>query len=193
MKKIAVFCGSSSGTDPVFVRQATLLGQTLAKQNIEIIYGGARVGLMGALANGALSEKGRVTGVIPHFLKGKEIAHDNLTELIVVETMHERKMKMNELSDGVIALPGGLGTLEEFLEMLTWAQLGLHKKPVAVFNISGFYDALINLVRTMRDKGFLKESNRKMLLISDNIEDLLEQMNHYVAPTVGQWITKERI
>jgi uncharacterized protein (TIGR00730 family) len=193
MKKIAVFCGSSAGTDPVFVKQATLLGQTLAKQNIEIIYGGARVGLMGALANGALSEKGRVTGVIPHFLKGKEIAHDNLTELIVVETMHERKMKMNELSDGVIALPGGFGTLEEFLEMLTWAQLGLHKKPVAVFNISGFYDALINLVRTMRDKGFLKETNRKMLLISDNIEDLLEQMNHYVAPTVGQWITKERI
>jgi uncharacterized protein (TIGR00730 family) len=191
MKSITVFCGSSFGTDKIFEEQAYLLGETLAKLKIDLIYGGANVGLMGTVADGALANGGKVIGVLPHFLQTKEIAHQHLTELILVETMHERKTKMNELCDGVIALPGGFGTLEEFFEMLTWSQLGLHKKPVAILNINGFYDALIHLVETMVSKGFLKKVNQKMLIESDNITDLLEKMNNYKAPDTGKWITKE--
>lgn len=192
MKNITVFCGSSFGTDTIYEEQAFLLGQTLAKQNIQLIYGGSETGLMGTIANGVLSENGKVTGVLPYFLQAKEIAHKSLTELILVETMHERKTKMNELCDGVIVLPGGYGTLEEFFEMITWAQLGLHKKPIGILNIDGFYDDLIRLVQTMVDKGFLKQVNRDMLLISDTIDELLEKMRNYQAPTVGKWISKDQ-
>lgn len=193
MNKVTVFCGSSGGTDEVYKTQATLLGKKLAKQKIALIYGGAKVGLMGALADGALSKGGTVIGVLPHFLKAKEIAHGQLTELILVDSMHERKTKMNELCDGVIALPGGFGTLEEFFEMLTWGQLGLHKKPMGILNIDGFYDQLIDLVQGMVDKGFLKPVNQQMLLYSDNIDELLQKMNQYTAPTVGKWISKETV
>ena len=190
MKSITVFCGSSFGTENVFKTQATLVGKTFAEQNIKLIYGGANVGLMGAVADGVLNNGGKVIGVLPHFLKSKEISHDNLTELILVETMHERKTKMNELCDGVIALPGGFGTLEEFFEMLTWAQLGLHRKPIGVLNIDGFYNPLFKMVQTMVTKGFLKEINQQMLLISENIEDLLDKMRNYNQPNVGKWIDK---
>jgi uncharacterized protein (TIGR00730 family) len=193
MKSITVFCGSSFGSDRIFEEQATLLGQTLAKQNIQLIYGGSNTGLMKAVADGALNAGGKVIGVLPHFLQSKEIAHKNLTELILVETMHERKTKMNELCDGVIVLPGGYGTLEEFFEMITWAQLGLHKKPIAILNVDGFYTDLINLTKTMVDKGFLKQINYDMLLISDNIEELLEKMRNYDAPSVGKWISKDEV
>lgn len=193
MKRITVFCGSSKGYEGTYMLHATRLGQILAKQNIELVYGGASVGLMGAIADGALSEGGKVIGVLPRFLKAKEIAHEGLTELILVESMHERKTKMNELCDGVIALPGGFGTLEEFFEMLTWAQLGLHKKPIGILNIDGFYNPLITLAQTMVDKGFLKEANQQMLLMSNSIEDLLNKMRNYVAPTVGKWIDKETV
>jgi uncharacterized protein (TIGR00730 family) len=193
MKSITVFCGSSFGSDEIYKEQATLLGQTLAKQNIQLIYGGANVGLMGAVADGVLQEGGKAIGVLPHFLQSKEIAHQDLTELILVETMHERKTKMNDLCDGVIVLPGGYGTLEEFFEMITWAQLGLHKKPIAILNIDGFYDDLIKLVQTMVDKGFLKQINKEMLLVSDSIDELLEKMRNYQAPTVGKWISKEEV
>lgn len=193
MKSITVFCGSSFGSHDIYKEQAFLLGQTLAKQNIQLIYGGADVGLMGAVADGTLSENGKVTGVLPHFLQSKEIAHKNLTELILVETMHERKTKMNDLCDGVIVLPGGYGTLEEFFEMITWAQLGLHKKPIGILNIDGFYNDLMSLVQNMVDKGFLKQVNRDMLLISENIDDLLEKMRNYEPPTVGKWISKEEV
>jgi uncharacterized protein (TIGR00730 family) len=193
MKSITVFCGSSFGSDSIFEEQATLLGQTLAKQNIQLVYGGSNTGLMKAIADGALNSGGKVTGVLPHFLQSKEIAHKELTELILVETMHERKTKMNELCDGVIVLPGGFGTLEEFFEMITWAQLGLHKKPIAVLNIDGFYDDLIKLIQTMVDKGFLKQINREMLLMSDNIDELLEKMKNYQAPAVGKWISKDEV
>lgn len=193
MKSITVFCGSSFGSDEKYKEQATLLGQTLAKQNIQLIYGGANVGLMGAVADGVLNEGGKAIGVLPHFLQSKEIAHNNLTELILVESMHKRKTKMNDLCDGVIALPGGFGTLEELFEMITWAQLGLHKKPIAVLNIDGFYDDLIKLVQTMVDKEFLKQTNQEMLLVSDDIDELLEKMRNYKAPTVGKWISKEEV
>lgn len=193
MKSITVFCGSSFGTDDIFREQAFLLGETLAKQQIQLIYGGADTGLMGTVADGTLNAGGKVTGILPHFLQSKEIAHKNLTELIIVETMHERKTKMNDLCEGVIVLPGGYGTLEEFFEMITWAQLGLHKKPIGILNIDGFYDDLIRLVQTMVDKGFLKLVNRDMLLISSNIDELLEKMRNYEAPTVGKWISKDEV
>jgi uncharacterized protein (TIGR00730 family) len=191
MKRITVFCGSSFGTDGIYEKQAFRLGEILAERKIGLVYGGASVGLMNALANGSLSKGGQVTGVLPVFIKDKGIAHKNLTELILVDTMHERKTKMNELSDGVIALPGGFGTLEEFFETLTWGQLGLHRKPVGLLNINGFYDSLKILVQRMVNDGFLREANRKMLLVSDDIEDLIDQMETYIAPTVDKWIIRE--
>ena len=193
MKRITVFCGSSNGTDDVYKSCAIELGKALAQQNIELVYGGAKVGLMGAVADGALAGGGKVIGVLPHFLSTKEIAHEQLTELIRVESMHERKTKMNELCDGVIALPGGFGTMEELFEMLTWAQLGLHKKPIALYNVNGFYDDLITMIQVMVSKGFLKEINQKMLLVSSDVNDLLAQMKTYIAPEVGKWITKETV
>lgn len=190
MNKISVFCGSSFGTDKIFEIKAKQLGEKLAEESIELIYGGANVGLMGAVADGVLSKGGKVTGVLPSFLKSKEIAHEGITELIIVNTMHERKSKMSELCDGVIALPGGFGTLEEFFEMLTWSQLGIHEKPIGILNINGFYDDLISLLNKMVEKGFLKEPNRKMILISENIDDLLKKMKNYDAPKISKWISK---
>lgn len=191
MNRITVFCGSSFGTDNDYELQANELGNKLASENIELIYGGANVGLMGAVANGALEKSGKVIGVLPDFLKSKEIAHNGLTQLIIVESMHERKTKMNDICDGVIALPGGFGTLEELFEMLTWGQLGLHKKPIGILNINGFYNHLIAFLDEMTEKGLLKEANRKMVLVSDNIDDLLAKMKTYQAPTTGKWITKK--
>lgn len=191
MKRITVFCGSSIGSLEEFKSEANRLGQTLAKNNIELVYGGAKIGLMGTVADGVLQEGGKAIGVLPHFLSSKEIAHDQLTELILVESMHERKTKMHELCDGFIALPGGFGTMEELFEILTWAQLGLHKKPIGLLNTKGFYDHLMILIQNMVDNGFLKKMNQDMLLVSDDIDDLLKQMNNYVAPEVGKWIKEE--
>ena len=190
MKRITVFCGSSSGNEKEFGLQAYSLGQLLAKQNITLVYGGAKVGLMGDVANGVLDGGGEAIGVLPHFLKQKEIAHEQLTKLILVESMHERKTLMNDLSDGVIALPGGFGTLEELFEMLTWAQLGLHKKPIGILNINGFYDSLLLMIHTMVEKGLLKKINQEMLLISSDSNELLLKMKNYTPPTVAKWINK---
>jgi len=191
MKRISVFCGSSSGTGQTYGNQAFKLGEILAERKIGLVYGGANVGLMNAVADGSLSKGGEVTGVLPVFFKNKGLAHKNLTELILVDTMHERKTRMYELSDGVIALPGGFGTLEELFEILTWGQLGLHRKPAGLLNINGFYDSLKILTKTMVENGFLKETNRKMILISDDIENLLDQMENYTAPDIDKWIIRE--
>lgn len=191
MKRITVFCGSSFGTDNDFQIKAYKLGETLAQQNIELVYGGANVGLMGAVANGALKNSGKVIGVLPEFLKTKEIAHNGLIQLILVKSMHERKTKMNELCSGVIALPGGFGTLEELFEMLTWGQLGLHKKPIGLLNVNGFYNELMAFLNQMVEKGLLKAENRNMVLVSDQIDELLAKMKNYKAPQTGKWITKE--
>ena len=193
MKSVTVFCGSSAGSEEIYRTEAEQLGKTLAKQNIKLIYGGAKVGLMGAVANAVLKAGGEVIGVLPRFLRSKEIAHDGLTELILVESMHERKTKMHQFSDGVIALPGGFGTLEELFEMLTWAQLGLHKNPIGLLNVNGYYDALILLVQSMVDKGFLKMVNQQMLLSSNNVFELLQIMKEYVAPEVGKWISDDKV
>lgn len=191
MKRITVFCGSSPGEEPVYMEQAYRVGQTLGKQNIELVYGGARVGLMGAVADGVLSEGGRVIGVLPKFLGSKEIAHSGLTELMMVNTMHERKLKMNELCDGFITLPGGFGTMEELFEVLTWGQLGLHHKPMGILNVKDFYTHLLKLSQHMVDHGFLRKINQDMILVSDRIDDLLHQMQVYQAPPAPQWITDE--
>lgn len=193
MKSITVFCGSSSGSESIYHEQAILLGKTLAASKIRIVYGGAKVGLMGAVANAALSEGGNVVGVLPRFLRSKEIAHQGLTELIMVESMHERKTKMHDLSDGIIALPGGFGTLEELFEILTWAQLGLHKKPIGLLNIDGYYDHLNMLLQHMVDKRFLNEINQQMLLISSKPDDLLEKMRNYKAPVIAKWISDDEV
>ena len=193
MNRITVFCGSSKGSDPAFEDQAYNLGQKLALEHIELVYGGANVGLMGAVANGVLENLGNAIGVLPSFLKSKEIAHNGLTELIIVDTMHERKIRMNELCDGVIALPGGFGTLEELFEMLTWGQLGLHTKPIGILNINGFYNDLINFLDNMVSQGLLKDANRKMVLVSEHIDDLLTKMKTYEPPKIGKWITNKTV
>jgi uncharacterized protein (TIGR00730 family) len=191
MKNIAVFCGSSEGYDESYREMAYTLGSMLADKGIGLIYGGGRIGLMGAVADGALSNGGRVTGVIPGFLQTKEIGHEGLTEMIVVDTMHQRKLKMNDLCDGVITLPGGWGTMEEFFEMLTWGQLGLHTKPIGVLNINGYYDSLSALCNIMVQEGFLQECTRNMLLISQSIDELLDMMYNYTPPELPKYIDKQ--
>lgn len=188
MKSISVFCGSSTGLDEKFISETVKLGKYLAKNDILLVYGGSNVGLMSILADSTLNEGGKVTGVIPSFLVSKEIAHKGLTAMLIVEDLQERKAKMDELSDGVIALPGGFGTLDELFEMLTWAQLGLHKKPVGILNINGYYDDLCNLLTKMTEKGLLKEVNKQMLLVADTVEELIFKMENYVAPNVDKWI-----
>ena len=191
MKSVCVFCGSSMGNSPLYAETAYGLGKLLAENKIRLIYGGAKVGLMGTVADGALQHGGEVTGVLPRFLSGKEIAHSGLTELILVESMHERKMKMSELAGGFIALPGGMGTMEELCEILTWSQLGLHRKPAGVLNINGYFDFLLQLFRKMVEEGFLREKHHHLLLYADKADDLLEQMQQYQAPTVEKWLTKK--
>lgn len=193
MKKVTVFCGSSDGNNSAYREQAIALGEELAKREIGLVYGGAKVGLMGSIADAVLKDGGEVIGVLPNFLQTKEVAHDHLTELFLVETMHERKLKMNELCDGVIALPGGFGTLEELFEMLTWGQLGLHSKPVSILNTNGYYDDLIELIDKMVASRFLKKLNQDMLIVENDVEILLDKMQNYQAPKVAKWITKEQV
>ena len=184
MKSICVFCASGLGNNPVYGEKAFELGKLLAEKNIATVYGGANIGVMGKLADGALSAGGKVLGIIPDFLKKKEIAHDGLAELITVKTMHERKALMQEKSDGFITLPGGFGTMEELFEILTWGQLGLHRKPIGILNVNGYYEPLIQLVDKMIEEGLLREDFRKMLLISDSADELLDKMESYILPFV---------
>ena len=191
LTSFAVFCGSSSGHDAQYRELAYGAGQAIAALGAGIVYGGSQLGLMGAVASGALDAGGAVTGVIPGFLKTKEIAHTGLTQLIIVENMHERKLRMHELSDAIIALPGGWGTMEELMEMLTWAQLGLHTKPIGLLNTGGFYNGLLELVQTMQQEGFLRAELAGMLIVADEIALLLQAMAAYKAPAIPKWITEE--
>jgi len=188
MKRIAVYCGSSSGKNEIYRQMAAATGTFLAGRGIEVIYGGGTVGLMGVLADAVLDAGGKVTGIIPRFLKTKEVAHHQLTELIAVDDMHQRKALIHEMSDGFMALPGGYGTLEEFFEMLTWGQLGLHPKPVGLLNIKGFFDHILLTLDHMVEEGFLHEINRRMVLCDHRPEVLLEQMLAYKAPSVPKWL-----
>lgn len=193
MKSIVVFCGSSEGASSQYIQQGYALGKTLAEQKITLVYGGAKIGVMGSVAKGALEAKGEVIGVIPDFLKIREVFHTNLTELIVTKDMHERKLKMHELSDGIIMLPGGYGTLEEFFEMLTWAQLGLHQYPIGILNTNAFYSELISMLAKMVDQGFVKKENYDMILVDDTVDGLLTQMENYKPLPVPKWINREQI
>lgn len=176
MKKIAVFCGSKVGTDPEYSKVAQALGQELAERNIELVYGGGGIGLMGIVADAALDSGGRVTGVIPEKLYEMEVAHMGLSELYRVKTMHERKALMADLSDGFIALPGGIGTLEELTEVLTWAQIGYHNKPCALLNVNGYFDHFISFFDQMEEKGFLYEPIQNQLIIESSIEGIFRKM-----------------
>lgn len=188
MKTVAVYCGSSSGINVIYREEARKLGEILAKNNIHVIFGGGKVGLMGAMADGVLGAGGQITGVIPGFLKLKEVAHEHLSELICVESMHERKALINDMSDGAIALPGGFGTLDELFEMLTWGQLGQHTKPVGLLNTNGYFSHILAAIENMIQEGFLKERNRDMVLVSEKMEDLLTKMQDYKAPSFPKWI-----
>ncbi|RSL32374.1 TIGR00730 family Rossman fold protein [Salibacterium salarium] len=192
MKRLAVFCGSSDGASDVYTKEAAQLGKELAKRDITLVYGGASVGLMGALADAAIQEGGEVIGVIPKMLRDREISHPNVTELLVVDSMHERKAKMADYADGFIALPGGPGTLEEFIEIFTWAQLGLHQKPCGLLNINHYYDPLVSLFNHMTDEQFLSETYRSMALVEESPARLIEQFEAYTAPAVKTYISKNQ-
>ncbi len=192
LKAIAVFCGSSEGNDPAIITQAGLLGETLAKEKITLVYGAAKIGIMGKVAQASLNNHGKVIGVIPDFLKLKEVVHLGLQELITTTNMHERKLKMHEISDGFITLPGGFGTFEELFEIITWAQLGLHQKPIGLLNINGFYDDLINMLETMVTKGFLKIENLDLLIIDSTIDSLIKKMKTFEPTAVPKWLKADR-
>lgn len=184
IKSIAVYCGSSLGASPIYKQQAILFAKELVKRNITLVYGGASVGIMGTLADTVLQEGGKVIGVIPTLLEGREISHKNLTELHVVETMHQRKSKMIELADGFVALPGGFGTLEEFSEVFTWSQIGLHQKPLGIFNINDFYQPLLAMIDKMVDEKFLHKKYRHMAIVEQSPIQLLDKFESYIAPSI---------
>ncbi|QID16556.1 TIGR00730 family Rossman fold protein [Nitrogeniibacter mangrovi] len=181
-KRICVFCGSRHGARPDYAAAAEALGRTLAADGIELVYGGGNVGLMGVVADACLAAGGSVTGVIPQALKDWEVAHEGLTRLEVVDSMHTRKARMAELADGFIALPGGLGTFEELFEILTWAQLGFHRKPVALLDVAGYYAPMRQMMAAGVSEGFMKPQNAERLLIEASIPALLRAMAAYVAP-----------
>jgi uncharacterized protein (TIGR00730 family) len=187
MRRVSVFCGSANGFNAGYAEAAYLLGKILALNKIGVVYGGTRIGLMGKLADGALDHEGEVTGVLPWFLEKKEIAHPNLTDLIYVNTLHERKQVMSDLCDGIIALPGGLGTMDEFFEILTWAQLKLHDKPVALLNTLSYYDPLLLLLDQMVNHGFMKQDYREVLICDHDINNLVDKMQNFKlkTPEVG--------
>lgn len=190
MRSVCVFLGSNPGTSPNYLLAARALGAELARRGVTCVYGGSNVGLMGVLANSVLEAGGRVVGVIPEALEKKEIAHTGLTELHVVGSMHQRKALMAELSEGFIALPGGLGTLEELCEMLTWALLGFHKKPCGLLDIDGYYSHLKSFLDHAVSQGFVMQGHRGMLLCDTTPAGLLGQFEGYVAPVVSKWIER---
>lgn len=191
MKSICVFCGSSMGQRPAYKQAAETLGKTIASRGLGLVYGGGNVGLMGIVADAVLALGGEVIGVIPEFLVAKEIAHNGLTTLHVVDSMHERKTKMADLADGFIALPGGFGTLEEFCEILTWAQLGLHQKPCGLLNVEGYFDPLLKLFDQAVTEEFLKPALRSLVLEATNPEHLLDLFASYKPTIVNKWIGRE--
>ena len=188
MRSVCVFCGSSPGKDPYYLKVAGQLGKILAKRQITLIYGGASVGIMGALAEAALAGGGKVIGVIPEFLAKKEIRHEGLTQLITVKSMHQRKQQMVALAEGFMALPGGFGTLEELCEILTWSQLGLVSFPVGILNVRGYFDGLLSLFDHMVDQQFLKYQTRDLVLSDGSVDGLLNQMTLYQPRDIRKWI-----
>lgn len=191
MKRICVFCGSNSGIDPIYLATAEKVGKFLAHNNIELVFGGGRVGLMGKIADTVMENGGKVIGIIPQALSEREVAHQGLTELHIVGSMHERKAMMADLADGFIALPGGVGTFEEFCEIVTWAQLGIHNKPCALMNVGGFYDSFIAMFDHSMNQGFIRPQHRALVLVESEIDKLYKAMLEYRPPIVEKWLDKE--
>ena len=192
MKCVCVFCGSSQGGSPVYLASARRLGTLLAAAGLRLVYGGASVGLMGAVADAALDAGGAVTGVIPRSLWEREVGHTGLTDLLVVESMHERKARMAELADAFLALPGGVGTLEELFEVWTWALLGIHAKPCGLLNVAGYFDPLLTFLDYATTEGFVRPAHRQMVIVDAEPERLLERFRAYRAPAVTKWLDESR-
>ncbi|SDC24318.1 LOG family protein [Acinetobacter boissieri] len=192
MKSIAIFCGSKPGLESCFIESAKKTGRYLAEQDKTLVYGGGRSGLMGAVADSALQAGGRVVGVMPKALVGMELAHTGLTEMYIVESMHERKLKMSELAEGFITLPGGAGTLEEIFEQWTWAQLGIHTKPCGFLNVEGFYQPLLDMIEQTVRTGFTQSRFATALCVSDQIENLVTQFESYQIPE-PKWGIQDQI
>lgn len=190
IRRICVFCGSRNGNRVEYPLAAMQVGTLLAKSGIDVVYGGGSTGLMGAVADAALEAGGKVIGVIPRALATKELAHAGLTEQLVVETMHERKWKMAELADAFLALPGGFGTFEEFCEVLTWAQLGMHVKPCALLNTAGYFNPLLSLLNHAVEEGFVEASHRKLIVTSTAPDDMLQKIMDWQEPTITRWWVK---
>ncbi|HEY1065630.1 MAG TPA: TIGR00730 family Rossman fold protein [Pirellulales bacterium] len=191
LKSVCVFCGSNVGLNPVYCEAATHLGRTLAERGLRLVYGGGCVGLMGAVADAALAAGGEVFGVIPQALLDRELGHAGLTELAVVASMHERKALMADNSDAFLALPGGFGTFEEFCEVVTWTQLGLHAKPCGLLNVAGFYDPLLALFDRATDDAFIRPAHRRLVLASESADELLDLLAEFRPPAVSKWIDRE--
>jgi uncharacterized protein (TIGR00730 family) len=191
MNRICVFCGSSTGFNPVYQEAAQALGRALARSGVGLVYGGGNVGLMGTIADAVMKNGGEVTGVIPEALVERELAHGDVTELIVVRSMHERKARMAELSNAFIAMPGGYGTFEEFCEIITWAQLGLHRKPCGILNVAGYYDPLLTLFDRAVTEGFLRLNNRQIVIEESDPDRLLHSIMSYTPPPAEKWIDRD--
>lgn len=192
MKHVCVFCGSQLGINPLHTETARELGRTLAERHLALVYGGGRIGLMGEVATATMRAGGRVIGVIPHALARKEIAFGEATELIVVGTMHERKALMADRADAFVALPGGFGTCDELFEILTWGQLGIHRKPVALLNVGGFFDPLIAWADHMVAEGFLRPKHRELLVVASSVPELFDLFTNWVPPgPVEKWVVPE--
>ena len=190
MKSIAVFCGSSPGLNPIYKDATKKLGEIMGMQDITLVYGAGNVGLMGVVADAALSKKGKVIGTIPQFLVDKEVAHYGITELIITKTMHERKQKMVDVAEGVIVLPGGIGTLDEFFEMFTRQQLGLHDKPIGILNVNGFYDHILAHIRFMVKEGFLKNFHGDRIIVDEDPAQLIAKMKGQKIEYIDKWWKK---
>jgi len=191
-RRVCVFTGSRDGARPEYRARAEELGRELARQGRGLVYGGASVGIMGALADAVLKEGGHVSGVIPEALEAKEVAHRGLTDLQIVDSMHERKQRMADLADAFVALPGGLGTLDELFEILTWAQLGLHAKPCALLNVAGYFDPLLGFLDRATAERFITHAHRAMLIVEERPRRLLERFDSYTAPETSKWIDREQ-
>ncbi len=190
MEKIAVYCGSSAGFNEIYALKAEEVGKFFSENGIKLVYGAGSVGLMGIVADATLKHGGEVVGIIPQFLMDLEVGHKELTELQITENMHERKKIMCDYADGIIALPGGFGTLDELFEMLTWSQLGLHEMPIGILNVNGFFDPLLAMVQKMVEEGFLKKENQDLILVDDNIDKLIGKMKSNERPKALKWLGK---
>jgi len=193
MKSIAVFCGSNTGNNPTIVQQAEYLGEVFAKRSIALVYGGAKIGIMGIIAKAVMENNGQAIGVIPKFLQTREVVHNQLNQLYITDNMHERKVMMYDKSDGFIIISGGFGTMDEFFEIATWGQLGIHTKPIGILNTEGYYDALITQCKTMVNFGFLKQENLDAILIDTTIEGLLEQMKNFKPLPKPKWLDLDKL